>query len=157
MLDDAAAAMPMMIVVRVVPEVLRADIWVVVVSAVIGVPVMAPVDVLSVRPAGNGLAVYSSGEALAAMLAENAVPTVPVMVDVSENTGAPVTAASTITSAAVVALAERRVAVTTKDVTAAVVAVPERSPVVASKVRPVGTPLAVQVGELLAAKWMLPG
>lgn len=80
------------------------------------------------------------------------MPTSPTCVVVSENTGAPVTADSTMMRAEVTALADPSLAVTATDVVAAVVGVPVQSPVAVSKVKPVGVLVMDHVGDPLAAK-----
>lgn len=79
------------------------------------------------------------------------MPTVPICVVVRENTGAPVTAASTMIKAEVRALRDPALAVRATEVVAALVGVPVQSPVVATRVKPVGMVAADHVGAALVA------
>ena len=119
------------------------------VPAVVGVPEIAPVDAVKLKPAGNvpalTLQVYGAVPLLACNVVEYAVPVVPPGNDVVVIVGGCGAAAIAILSAFVAELFAASVTFTVNDEVPAVVGVPEIAPVDAVKLKPAGNVPALRL------------
>ena len=117
------------------------------VPAVVGVPLICPVELFSVRPAGKEpemiAQVYGVVPALACSVVEYAVPTVPPGSDVVVTIGG--CAATVILKALVPVLFAASFTCIVNDAVPAVVGVPEMTPVDATRLSPAGSVPALTV------------
>ena len=113
------------------------------VPAVVGVPVICPVELFSERPAGKKPKVtdhvYGVVPPLASRVVEYAVPVVPPGSDVVVTVGGCAAAATAILNAFVPALFAASLTCTVNDTVPGVVGVPEITPVDATRLNPVGS------------------
>jgi hypothetical protein len=113
------------------------------VPAVVGVPLICPVELLSVSPAGNDPALidqlYGVVPPLACSVVEYAVPAVPPGNDVVVTFGGCAAAATATLKAFVPVLFAASVTCTVNDTVPAVVGVPEITPVDAARPNPAGS------------------
>ena len=110
---------------------------------VVGVPLICPVELFSVRPAGKEpeviVQVYGVVPPLACSVVEYAVPVVPPGSDTVVTVGGWAAAATAILNAFVPLLFAASVTCTVNDTVPAVVGVPEITPVDAARLKPAGS------------------
>jgi hypothetical protein len=134
-----------------VPPALVAPIVTLELPTAVGVPVMSPVAVATLKPAGNPVAVKLVGELLPAIWYENAMPTCPDAVRALVIDGLPKVIVSV--SVAVPVPPALVAPIVTLELPTAV-GVPVISPVAVAMVSPAGRPVALNdVGVLLAVIW----
>lgn len=146
----AAAEIVMLKACEPVPPALVAAMVALKVPAAVGVPLITPVVAFTASPAGSPFAEKVTGVLVPVMVYENGVPTTPLAVVGLVMTGAAAAIEKPTANGALVPLAF--VAVTEMLKLPAAVGVPDKMPVVALNVVPVGgTPVSAKlVGELVA-------